>query len=101
VYGGIYNAFSGVIRQHRAAHYRATSAVAFMLSLGIANLIFTAFMGHTEIPKTGPYDLLMQSIQVTFVIMAVLCVIGVGISLARGNLRKAQVPPIASRVKKL
>jgi EmrB/QacA subfamily drug resistance transporter len=72
-----------------------------MLSLGIANLIFTVFMGHTEIPKTGPYDLLMQSIQVTFVIMAVLCVIGVALSLARGNLRKTQVPPIAPRVKKL
>lgn len=70
-----------------------------MLSLGIANLIFTAFMGHTEIPKTGPYDLLMQSIQVTFVIMAVLCVIGVVFSIARGNLRKAQVPPIAPQVK--
>jgi MFS family permease len=72
-----------------------------MLSLGIANLIFTAFMGHTEIPKTGPYNPLMQSIQVTFVIMAVLCVIGVALSLARGNLRKVQVPPIAPYVKKL
>jgi EmrB/QacA subfamily drug resistance transporter len=60
-----------------------------MLSLGIANLIFTYFMGHTEIPKTGPYDMLMHSIQVAFVVMAVLCVIGVGLSLARGNLRKA------------
>ncbi len=49
-----------------------------MLSLGIANLIFTYFMGHTEIPKTGPYDTLMHSIQVAFVVMAVLCVIGVG-----------------------
>jgi MFS family permease len=71
-----------------------------MLSLGIANLIFTYFMGHTEIPKSGPYDMLMQSIQVAFVVMAVLCVIGIGFSLARGNLRKATVPPIAQPVKR-
>lgn len=70
-----------------------------MLSLGIANLIFTYFMGHTEIPKTGPYDLLMQSIQVTFVVMAVLCVIGVALSLARGNLRKAREKQVAPAVR--
>jgi hypothetical protein len=66
-----------------------------MLSLGIANLIFTVFMGHTEIPKTCPYDTLMHSIQVAFIVMAVLCVIGVILSLARGNLRKTPVLPIA------
>ena len=66
-----------------------------MLSLGIANLIFTYFMGHTEIPKTGPYDTLMHSIQVAFVVMAVLCVIGVGLSLARGQ--PAQDPGAADR----
>jgi len=67
-----------------------------MLSLGLANLIFTTYMGHAEIPKTGPYDTLMQSIQVAFIIMAVLCVIGVILSLARGNLRsKARAPVVA------
>jgi EmrB/QacA subfamily drug resistance transporter len=67
-----------------------------MLSLGLANLIFTTYMGHAEIPKTGPYDTLMQSIQVAFIVMAVLCVIGVILSLARGNLRtKARAPVVA------
>ena len=70
-----------------------------MLSLGIANVIFTTFMGHVEIPATGPYDTLMHSIQVAFVVMAVLCVLGVVFSLARGNLRgKASAPQIASQV---
>jgi hypothetical protein len=64
-----------------------------MLSLGIANPIFTAFMGHTEIPKTGPYDLLMQSIQVTFVIMAVLCVIGVALSWPGATCAKCRCHP--------
>ncbi|BAI61449.1 MFS transporter [Methanocella paludicola SANAE] len=71
-----------------------------ILGLGIANLIFTYFMGHTEIPATGPYDLLMKSIQVAFAVMAGLCIIGVGLSLARGNLRKAEVTPIAHAIKK-
>jgi EmrB/QacA subfamily drug resistance transporter len=71
-----------------------------ILGLGITNLIFTYFMGHTEIPATGPYDLLMKSIQVAFAAMAVLCIIGLGISLARGNLRKSEVAPIAQPIKK-
>ena len=71
-----------------------------ILGLGITNLIFTYFMGHTEIPETGPYDLLMKSIQVAFVVMAVLCIVGVGLSLARGNLRKDTATPIAHPIKK-
>jgi EmrB/QacA subfamily drug resistance transporter len=71
-----------------------------ILGLGITNLIFTYFMGHTEIPATGPYDLLMKSIQVAFAVMAGLCIVGVGLSLARGNLRKAEVMPIAHPIKK-
>lgn len=59
-----------------------------ILGLGITNLIFTYFMGHMEIPETGPYDLLMKSIHVTFTVMAGLCIVGVGFSLARGTLRK-------------
>jgi MFS family permease len=71
-----------------------------ILGLGIANLIFTYFMGHTEIPATGPYDLLMKSIQVAFAVMAGLCIVGVGLSLARGNLRKDTAMPIAVPIKK-
>jgi EmrB/QacA subfamily drug resistance transporter len=70
-----------------------------MLSLGIANLIFTIYIGHTEIPNGGPYDQLMHSIQIAFVVMAALCVIGVVFSLARGNLRKKQVSPVAPQAR--
>ncbi|HMK47045.1 MAG TPA: MFS transporter [Methanocella sp.] len=71
-----------------------------VLGLGLTNLIFTYYMGHTEIPDTGPYDLLMKSIQVAFAVMAVLCVIGLGLSLARGNLRKATATPVAQPIEK-
>ncbi|MCD1295097.1 MFS transporter [Methanocella sp. CWC-04] len=71
-----------------------------ILGLGITNLIFTYFMGHAEIPATGPYDLLMKSIQVAFAVMAGLCIVGVGLSLARGNLRKAEATQIAHPIKK-
>ncbi len=71
-----------------------------ILGLGITNLIFTYFMGHTEIPETGPYDPLMKSIQVAFAVMAGLCIVGLGLSLARGNLRKETATPIAHPIKK-
>lgn len=90
----------------RSDYAMASSMVSTMrmiggiLGLGIANLIFTFYMGHTEIPAVGPYDLLMKSIQVAFAVMAVLCIVGLGLSLARGNLRKAQATPIAPPIKK-
>jgi len=71
-----------------------------ILGLGLTNLIFTYYMGHTELPATGPYDFLMKSIQVAFAVMAVLCIVGLGISLARGNLRKDTAGPIAQPIKK-
>jgi EmrB/QacA subfamily drug resistance transporter len=72
-----------------------------ILGLGFTNLIFTYYMGHTELPATGPYDLLMKSIQVAFAVMAGLCLIGLGLSLARGNLRpKATATPIVHPIKK-
>jgi len=72
-----------------------------ILGLGIANLIFTYYMGHTEIPETGPYDLLMTSIKVAFAVMAGLCILGVCLSLARGNMHKDTATPIAQLIKKL
>lgn len=59
-----------------------------VLGLGLTNLIFTYYMGHTEVPETGPYDLLMAAIRASFAAMALLCIIGVGLSLARGSLRR-------------
>ncbi len=65
-----------------------------MLSQGIALLIFTLVMGHTEISheQTGQ---LMSSIRIAFVVFAALCVVGLLASLARGNLRKEAVPAAA------
>jgi EmrB/QacA subfamily drug resistance transporter len=66
-----------------------------MLSQGIALLIFTLIMGHTEISykQTGQ---LMSSIQIAFIVFAALCVIGLFASLARGNLRKEAVKVAAT-----
>ena len=58
-----------------------------MLSVGVTMLIFSVIMGHTEISGSQAPQL-MSSIQVAFVIFAVMCAIGVVFSLARGNLRK-------------
>lgn len=58
-----------------------------MASLGISTLIFTLIMGHVEI-ESGQIDGLMTSIRTAFSIFAVLCVVGVGFSMARGNLKR-------------
>ncbi len=58
-----------------------------MASLGIATLIFTLIMGHVEI-SSSQLGLLMTSIKISFAIFAVLCTVGVGFSLARGNLNR-------------
>jgi EmrB/QacA subfamily drug resistance transporter len=61
-----------------------------MLSNGIALVVFSVVMGHTEVSPGQPG--LMNSIQVAFAIFAVLCVVGLLFSLARGNLRKKTMP---------
>lgn len=66
-----------------------------MMSLGIAMLTFSVIMGRIELAP-GQNDLLMSSIKTAFVIFAVLCVIGLFASLARGNLRKEAVPASVS-----
>lgn len=58
-----------------------------MASLGIATLIFTLIMGHAEI-SSSQLGLLMTSIKVSFAIFAILCTVGVGFSVARGNLNR-------------
>lgn len=69
-----------------------------MMSLGIAMLTFSVIMGRVEI-KPGDQafnSVLMPGIKTAFVIFAVLCVIGLFASLARGNLRKEAVPASVS-----
>jgi len=62
-----------------------------MMSLGIAMLIFSMIMGHTEIAPEQ-LDELMISIKVSFGIFAGLCALGTVFSLARGNLQRDTVP---------
>lgn len=60
-----------------------------LTSLGIATLIFTLIMGHSEI-SSAQLGSLMTSIRVSFVIFSVLCIVGVAFSLARGNLKREE-----------
>jgi len=57
-----------------------------MLSMGIATLLFALFLGRVEITPEL-YPLFATSVKVAFAVFAVLCVIGVFASLARGDIR--------------
>jgi MFS family permease len=57
-----------------------------MLSMGIATLLFALFLGRVEItPDLYPH--FATSAKAAFAVFAVLCVIGVFASLARGDIR--------------
>ena len=60
-----------------------------MLSMGIATLLFALFLGPVEITP-DLYPLFASSVRVAFVVFAVLCVMGVFASLARGDIRGTQ-----------
>ncbi len=58
-----------------------------MLSMGVTLLAFALFMGHVQI--TPVYFLpFLQSLRTTFVILSILCFIGIFASLARGKVRQ-------------
>ena len=55
-----------------------------MLSMGIATIILALFIGKVAItPDT--YARFLSGMQVAFVIFAVLCIAGIGLSLIRGK----------------
>jgi EmrB/QacA subfamily drug resistance transporter len=58
-----------------------------MLSMGIAMTLFAVFIGQVEIVPAN-YPGLLSAIQTGFIIMTVLCVIGIYPSLARGKMRE-------------
>jgi len=60
-------------------------SLGMMLSMGIATVVFSIFMGRVQI-TAGQYPLLMKSITVAFIISTVLCVGGVFASMVRGEL---------------
>jgi EmrB/QacA subfamily drug resistance transporter len=57
-----------------------------MLSMGIATLVFSIFIGKARITPDN-FPLFLASVKVSFVIFFVLCVCGVFFSLARGRMR--------------
>jgi EmrB/QacA subfamily drug resistance transporter len=57
-----------------------------MLSMGIATLVFSLFIGMARIAPAN-YPLFLKSMRVSFVIFFVMCVCGVFFSLARGRMR--------------
>ncbi len=66
-----------------------------MMSLGLAMFTFSIITGRVELEHV-PDSLLMSSIKAAFVIFAVLCVVGLFASLARGDLRKDAVQVAAA-----
>ncbi|TRZ53192.1 MAG: MFS transporter [Dehalococcoidia bacterium] len=60
--------------------------VGMTLSMGIAMLIFTIFMGRVEITPEY-YPVFVSSLKIAFVIFATLCFGGIFASLARGKIR--------------
>jgi EmrB/QacA subfamily drug resistance transporter len=62
-----------------------------MLSMGIATLVFSLYIGRVQITPQY-YPALLKSLKTAFTIFAVLCVLGIFASLARGKLRRDNPP---------
>jgi EmrB/QacA subfamily drug resistance transporter len=60
-----------------------------MVSMAITMVIFSLFLGKEEISPSN-YDLFLRSIYVSFLIFAILCIIGIVFSLVRGSKSKAR-----------
>ena len=57
-----------------------------MASMAIVMVIFTVVIGHVEIAPEN-YDQFLRCAKMAFGIFAVMCVVGIGFSLFRGELR--------------
>jgi MFS family permease len=84
------NAVMGAVERRQYGVASATLAtmrmVGQMLSMGIATLVFSLFIGKARIAPAN-YPLFMRSVQASFGVFFVLCVCGVFFSLARGRVR--------------
>jgi EmrB/QacA subfamily drug resistance transporter len=84
------NAVMGAVERKQYGVASATLAtmrmVGQMLSMGIATLVFSLFIGKARIAPAN-YPLFMKSLKVSFVIFFVMCACGVFFSLARGRVR--------------
>lgn len=66
-----------------------------MFSMGIAALIFSLYMGRAVITP-DLYPVFITCLHVSFTIFSVLCVIGIGASLARGKVRAKIIEPLTN-----
>jgi EmrB/QacA subfamily drug resistance transporter len=55
-----------------------------MMSMGIVMMLFSLFIGHSEINPTN-YPQFLKSVKVAFLIFSVLCFVGIFASIARGK----------------
>jgi len=60
-----------------------------MISMGIATVLFSVFIGRIQI-TAEQYPLLLKSIMVAFIIFTLLCFGGIFASIVRGKLRADQ-----------
>lgn len=58
-----------------------------MMSMGIVMLVFAVVIGNVQMTPEY-YPMFLQSMQITFVVFAGLCVLGIFASLARGKIRE-------------
>jgi hypothetical protein len=58
-----------------------------VMSMGIAMLVFSVILGRVEIMPVN-YPQFIDSVQIAFIIFAVLCFAGIFASMARGSLRE-------------
>lgn len=60
-----------------------------MFSMGIVTLLLSLYLGDVQI-TTGNHYFFLRSVNLSFVIFAVLCALGIAASLARGNTRPGE-----------
>ncbi len=84
------NAIMGAVERKQYGVASATLAtmrmVGQMLSMGIATMVFSLFIGQARIAPAN-YLLLLKSMRVSFLVFFTLCSCGVFFSLARGRVR--------------
>ncbi len=63
-----------------------------MFSMGVVTLIFSVFLGGMQVAPSN-FPLFLKSIRLSFIIFAVLCVLGIAASLARGKVHHEEGEP--------
>lgn len=85
VMSSVENRFYGVA----SATLATMRQVGMMLSMGVAMLLFSVYIGRVQITPEY-YDAFLTSVRVAFIIFACLCFGGIFASLARGRVQRAK-----------